>query len=79
MRAQEERERQVREAKVEEARRKREEVTELESESSSLLVRFREDYCEAVWNPECKVRYGQVRVKSEQEPEIVDVIEESAT
>ena len=69
----------MREAKAEEARRKREEVTELEGESRSPLVRFKGEYCGAVTNRESKVRYGQERVKSEQEPEIVDVIEESAT
>ena len=54
--------------KAEEARRKREEETELVSESRSSLVRL-----------ESNVRCGQVRVTSEQGLEIADVIQESAT
>ena len=46
MRAQGERERQVREVRAEEARRKREEETELVSDSRSPLVTFKGGYCE---------------------------------
>ena len=73
VRAQREREKQVSETKAVEERR------ELESESTSLSVRFKGDYCEAVMNREIEVRYGQVVVTSEQEPAIWDVVDESAT
>ena len=73
MRAQREREKQVSETNAEEERR------ELESESTSLSVRFKGENCEAVMNREIEVRYGQVVVTSEQEPAIWDVVDESAT
>ena len=63
-----------REATAEEARRKREEVTELERETRSPLVRFKGEYCESEMNRESEVRHGQVKVASEQEPKIMDVI-----
>ena len=42
-------------------------------------MRFKGEYCEAVMNRESEVLKSQAKGKSEQEPEIMDAIEESAT
>ena len=43
------------------------------------LGEVQREYCEAVMNRESEVRYGQVRVKSEQELEIADVAKAKQT